>query len=184
MRLFILQALATSLLLPKWCREMYNKAFPKTSRAVVLTLLPSCLHSWPLWLWLKLHQWDYTAHPLMSFTLPPPVVNTLKRTALSMLIFYQAVLESLICYDNSAWFGNLPVQQKTKLYPIINAALTIIDWRKHTSLQTIFEQTTVKLTINDPTHTLHSEYEMLPTGRRFRLPRCPHRTASKTPIVN
>ena len=43
-----------------------------------------------------------------------------------MVIFYKAVLESLIRYSITAWFGNLSVQLENKLLRLIHAAGKII----------------------------------------------------------
>lgn len=43
--------------------------------------------------------------------------------------------------------------------------------KEHFSSMNIYEQAILQKAnqmINDPTHILHSEFEMLPSGRRFR----------------
>ena len=92
-----------------------------------------------------------------------------------MLLFYRSVLESLIRYGITAWFGNLSVQLKSKLIRLMHTAWKIIGVKNHSSLQSIFEQATLRQAnriISDPSHVLHDEYELLPSGRRFRVPRC------------
>lgn len=92
-----------------------------------------------------------------------------------MLIFYKAVLESLIRYCITAWFGNLSVHLKNKLSRLIHAAGKIIGVKEHFSSQSIYEQATLQQAnkiVCDPSHILHGEYELLPSGRRFRVPHC------------
>ena len=90
-----------------------------------------------------------------------------------MLIFYQAVLESLVRYGITAWFGNLPVQLKTKLLRLIHTAWKIIGVKEHLSMQSIYEQASLRQAnriVSDTSHVLYAEYELLPSGRRFRVP--------------
>ena len=45
--------------------------------------------------------------------------------------------------------------------------------REHPTLQALFEETVIgkaKKIIADPSHVLHSEYELLPSGRCYRVP--------------
>ncbi len=89
-----------------------------------------------------------------------------------MLIFYQAVFESLIRYSITVWFGNLSVQLRTKLFRMIHTAWKIIGVKEQTSLQIIYEQATLRQAnkiVCDPSHVLYTEYELLPSGRRFRV---------------
>ena len=47
--------------------------------------------------------------------------------------------------------------------------------RQHPTLQTVFDETIIRQAqkiISDPTHVLHPEYQLLPSGRRFRVPQC------------
>ena len=57
-----------------------------------------------------------------------------------MLLFYHAVLESIIRYGITAWYGNLSVQLKTQLNRLVQQAMKIMNVKNHASLQTICEQ--------------------------------------------
>lgn len=92
-----------------------------------------------------------------------------------LVVFYQAVFESLMRYGITAWFGNLSVQLKSKLVWLMQTAWKIIGVRQHPSLQSTYEQAVRRQAnkiITDPSHALHTEYQLLPAGRRFRVPRC------------
>lgn len=89
------------------------------------------------------------------------------------LLFYHAVVESLLRYGISAWFGNLTVQSKAQITRLIQTAMKIMGVSQHPSLQAIFQQTITRQAqkiISDPTHVLHPEYQLLPSGRRYRVP--------------
>ena len=92
-----------------------------------------------------------------------------------MTTFYNAVLESLIRYGMAAWFGSLTVQLKSRIMRMVKTAMKVIGQKDYPSLQSIFENSVIKLAnrvLTNPNHILHSEYEMLPSGRRFRASRC------------
>lgn len=89
--------------------------------------------------------------------------------------FYKAVLESLIRYSIAAWFGKLSAQLRNKLARLLLAAGKIMGVKKHFSSMNIYEQAILQKAnqmINDASHILHSEFEMLPSGRRFRSRLC------------
>lgn len=91
-----------------------------------------------------------------------------------MSTFYNAVLESLIRYGMAAWFGSLTVQLKSKILKMVKIAMKVIGKKDSQSLQTIFERTVISLAhrvLKDPSHMLFTEYELLPSGRRFRASR-------------
>ena len=93
-----------------------------------------------------------------------------------MIVFYQAVVESLIRYGITAWFGNLSVELRAKLIRIMHTACKIIGVRVYAypTLLAIYEQCTLRQAnkiVADPSHVLHAEYQLLPHGRRFRAHR-------------
>ena len=92
-----------------------------------------------------------------------------------LMLFYRANLESIIRYGITTWFGNLSVKLKSQLQNLIKRAGKIMGMQPPCSLQAIFERTLVmqgsKIT-RDPNHILHSQFELMPSGRRYRVPTC------------
>lgn len=92
-----------------------------------------------------------------------------------MLIFYKAILESLIRYGITAWFGNLTVQLKNRLANMHRTAMKIIGMKQYESVENLYNRAVMtqatKISL-DSTNPLSSEYELLPSGRRFRIPKC------------
>ena len=91
-----------------------------------------------------------------------------------MLIFYRAVLESLVRFGITVWFGNLSVQLRSKLLRLVQTAGKIIGVRQLPSLQSIYEQATLKQAkkiVNDVTRVLNGEFVLLPSGRRYKEPK-------------
>lgn len=90
-----------------------------------------------------------------------------------MMAFYRASIESIIRYGIIIWFGNLSVKLKAQLQTLIKRAGKIMGVAPPTALQDLFDETVKKLGVKiseDNEHILHGEYELLPSGRRYRFP--------------
>ena len=66
-------------------------------------------------------------------------LRTFGVTQEAQLLFYHAVVESLLHYWISAWFGNLTFQAKAQIHRIVQTAMKIMGVRQHPSLQDIFQ---------------------------------------------
>ena len=53
--------------------------------------------------------------------------------------FYQAVLESILRYGMLAWYGNFPVQLKSKIGHLIQSAMKVMGRSEKLPLQSIYE---------------------------------------------
>ena len=70
------------------------------------------------------------------------------------------------------WYGNLNIKGRTKLQRIVNLASKIIGKaQKHLSCiyKEVLRKKAVKIA-NDPSHP-RSEFELLPSGRRYKVPK-------------
>ena len=91
------------------------------------------------------------------------------------MLFYRASIESLIRHAITTWFVNLPVKQKAQLQNLTGQAGKIIGMPPPSSLQENFEETVRRQgrkIAGDPNHVLFSEYELLPSGKRYKVPNC------------
>ncbi len=92
-----------------------------------------------------------------------------------MYLFYKAVIGSVLHYGYTVWFGNITVQSKAKLAHLVKTAMGIIVKREYQTLESSYEQSVLKEVtkiLSDPSHSLYPIYELLPSGRRYRLPVC------------
>ena len=86
---------------------------------------------------------------------------------------YKNLIEGILTFNMAMWYGNLNVKGKTKLQRIVNLASKIIGKRQK-QLSCIYEIIIRKKAIkiaHDPSHPLFREFDLLPSGGRYRVPR-------------
>ena len=87
-----------------------------------------------------------------------------------MTLFYQTFIFPILCFNLLSWFGNLSVQNRNKLFKITNVSSKIAGTQLD-SLSTFYTRQMIKKAnkiIKDTSHTLHSEYKNLRSGKRLR----------------
>jgi len=92
-----------------------------------------------------------------------------------LFLFFKIILESVIRYSMQTWYGNLSVQFKSKLGRLISTAFRIVGHQEPCYLQSLYEKSVLSEAHkirDDPTHILIKELELLPSGKRFRMPKC------------
>lgn len=92
-----------------------------------------------------------------------------------LFLFYQSVFESLIRYCITAWYGNLTVQFKSKLARLVHLAQKITGGEEKRTIQELYEASIsrqAKRIVSDDTHILYKYFNLLPSGRRFRVLLC------------
>ncbi|KAK6178302.1 hypothetical protein SNE40_013103 [Patella caerulea] len=93
------------------------------------------------------------------------------QTILSL--FYSSFIQSILCFSIQCWYPSLTVQNKAKLNKIVNTA-SKISGVQHTPLSRLHNKFVLNVGRKiafDETHFLYSEYELLPSGRRYRVPK-------------
>ena len=93
--------------------------------------------------------------------------------------YYQCCVQSFLTYSFICWFGSLTVHDKNVLNGIVNVCSKIVGMRQ-TSLNDLYERRAVKKgrqIANDASHVLVRNYELLPSGRRYRTFRVKARAA-------
>ncbi|XDV11492.1 hypothetical protein PO909_000423 [Leuciscus waleckii] len=91
-----------------------------------------------------------------------------------MKMFYTCFIEAVLSFSIICWYGNLNVKNRRKLTSIVTMCSKIVGIELRTITQIYEHRTTRKgqLVLSDVTHPLCIELQLLPSGRRFKLPLC------------
>lgn len=97
-------------------------------------------------------------------------LNKLKVDQKIMELFYTSIVQSVISFAIVCWYGNCSYLSKHKLGKVIKTcsklgvlnAMSLLDLFKKGTIQRC------KVITVDPTHPLHSYYQILKSGRRLR----------------
>ncbi len=87
---------------------------------------------------------------------------------------YKSLIQSLLSFNISVWFGNLSVKNRNKLGRVVNLASKIIGNPQDqlAELYNVSVQKKAVAIVLDNLHPLHHHFETLPSGKRFRVPLC------------
>ena len=87
-------------------------------------------------------------------------------------LVYKSLIESVLTFNIVLWYGNLTVKNKGKLSRIVRTAEKVIGCRQNplTSLYHTAVERKAQNIVSDPVHPLHSHFQKLPSGRRYRVP--------------
>jgi hypothetical protein len=87
--------------------------------------------------------------------------------------FYKCFIESVLTFGFLCWFGGLNVKNRNVLNRVVNVCGKVVG-ESQTSLCVLYERRAfrkAKAIIRDTSHVLAHHYELLPSGRRFKVPR-------------
>lgn len=99
------------------------------------------------------------------------VLRTLRVDNSILTLFYKSVVESVLCFSITIWYGRLTKKDKGKLKKIVKIASKL--GAQCTSLEELYNKFVIKQVdkiVNDVNHPLHDRYVFLRSGRRFSLP--------------
>ena len=97
-------------------------------------------------------------------------------------LFYRSFTESILTYSFICWHGSLGVKSKNALDRVVNVCSKIVGVRQN-GLSELFEKRVKRKgrkIVCDKKHMLSPEFELLPSGRRFRMPKLRTARALKT----
>ena len=89
-----------------------------------------------------------------------------------MILFYRSFIESVLTFCFVAWFFSLSIVNKNKLNKIVNMSSKIVG-QQQLSMTRLCESRVAgkgRAILSDASHPLNTQYEMLPSGRRYRVP--------------
>jgi len=85
---------------------------------------------------------------------------------------YISLIQSVLSFNITVWFGNLSVKNKTKLARVVSMASKVIG-RPQATLTNLYTNSVRRKALSitsDTTHPMYGHFELLPSGRRFRMP--------------
>ena len=87
-----------------------------------------------------------------------------------LVLFYKAIIESIITASISVWYGSSDSRTKMKLERVVTKASNIIGCDLPSVLSLYAERSLnrAKNIIRDSSHPSHDFFELLPSGRRYR----------------
>lgn len=91
-----------------------------------------------------------------------------------LLQFYRAIIESVLTYSLTTWYGSTSQQDKTDLERVVKTASKIVGCDLP-SLETLYHQRVLrraKSIISDVSHPASHLFQLLPSGRRYRHIKC------------
>ena len=85
---------------------------------------------------------------------------------------YRSLIESVLMFNCTVWFGNLTGKRKNRLTSIVHQAEKVIGVKLY-SLQDLYTKAcgrkAVKI-VADPEHPLFPQFKLLKSGRRYDVP--------------
>ena len=90
-----------------------------------------------------------------------------------LLLFFTSVIMSVLQYCNTTWYGCLSDTLKAKLRQLLNICSKIVGQPLETLYRSAYDNSMLRLArsiTSNSNHPLNGEYDLLPLGRRYRVP--------------
>ena len=100
-------------------------------------------------------------------------LRSLNFSAADLRTFYRSCIESVLIFSFLCWFRGLKVKSKNVLNKGVNECGKVASERQE-HLSQLYEsrvERKARVIVDDNSHVLAKCYELLPSGRRFRLPK-------------
>ena len=90
-----------------------------------------------------------------------------------MELFYNAIIQSVISFSITCWYGNCTQDSKHKIMKVINTSRKLgINNFSLDQIYVTFSKIRCNTIIKDSQHPLNNSYQLLPSGRRFQSLKC------------
>ena len=90
-------------------------------------------------------------------------------------LFFVSTIQSILQYGGAVWFGGLSAHLKARILWLLGICSKLVG----DSVENAFIESHVLHTVRladkisqDSSHVLQREYQLLPSGRRYRVPEC------------
>lgn len=103
-----------------------------------------------------------------------------------MKLFYHAFIESVLSFSILVWYGHISLKAKNHLDQIIKWSGRLIGESKPgvASLYAKQLQRMALSILNDDSHPLRNEFQLLPSARRYKVPRCRTKRHKSSFVIN
>ena len=91
-----------------------------------------------------------------------------------LLLFFSSVIMSVLQYCSTTWYGCLSVTSKSQLLRQMNICSKIVGKPLYSLYESTYVNSVLRLArsiASNTNHVLHEEYELLPSGRRYLVPK-------------
>ena len=101
-------------------------------------------------------------------------LNAFHIDRIFLFVFHDSFVKSVMTFGLVCYWGNLLVKNREKLNRMYTISCTIaMCYTPDTCLEQLYKSGTLQIAtkiLSDPTHFLHDHYDLLPSGRRYRMP--------------
>ena len=90
-----------------------------------------------------------------------------------MQMFYRCFIESVLTFYFLSWYGSLNVKNKNVLERVVKVCGKVYGLNQN-SLNVLYESCALKkgrMIVNECKHILSEKFNLLPSGRRYRVPK-------------
>ncbi len=90
-----------------------------------------------------------------------------------LTLFYRSFVESVVIFSLICWYGSITLKQKNSISRLIRVG-SCITGSKQKSLGELYQKQMlrrVESILSDSSHPLQAEFQMLPSGSRYKLPK-------------
>ncbi len=88
-------------------------------------------------------------------------------------LFYRSFVESVVIFSLICWYGSITLKQNNSISRLISVS-SCVTGSKQKSLGEFYQKQMlrrVESILSDSSHPLPAEFQMLPSGSRFKLPK-------------
>ncbi|KAF7648010.1 hypothetical protein LDENG_00163040, partial [Lucifuga dentata] len=95
-------------------------------------------------------------------------------------MFYSCFIESVLTFSLICWYGSLNLKNRCKLGNIVKVCSKLVgtDLTNLSQIHVTRATRKAQLVLSDSSHPLHRNFQLLPSGRRYRLPQCRTNTST------
>ncbi len=103
-----------------------------------------------------------------------------------LIMFYRSFIETVLTFAMICWFHGINVKSRSQMQSIVNLESKITG-SVQLGVSALCEKNVLRMSLTilgDTSHILYSEFELLPSGRRYSVPKWRTVRASRSLVSN